>query len=120
MNQSIKLINRCPIPTPEAINLKQALEKLGVDVRVEPFDGYKHIDLEIPKARLDIEVDGIHHLTNTHQILADLNRGYYSHKDGFNTMHIPNEMIHKHLPEIAEALAKASKIRERKIHVHLC
>ena len=34
-------------------------------------------------------------------------------------MHIPNEMIHNHLKEISEALAEASKIRERKIHIHL-
>ena len=34
-------------------------------------------------------------------------------------MHIPNEMIHKHLEEIADALAKASKIREHKLHIHL-
>lgn len=30
-----------------------------------------------------------------------------------------NEMIRKHLKEISEALAEASKIRERKICVHL-
>lgn len=115
----IKITHRSPQPTQETLDLKEALEKLGVEVQIEVFDGYKHIDLEIAKAKLDVEIDGIHHLINPNQILADLNRGYYSHKDGYNTMHIPNEMIHKHLSEISKALAKACKIRESKMRVHL-
>jgi hypothetical protein len=34
-------------------------------------------------------------------------------------MHIPNEMIHAHLKEISEALAEASKIKEKEIRVHV-
>jgi len=64
-------------------------------------------------------VDGIQHLTDPKQILADLGRGYYSHKNGYDTLHIQNEMLRKHLDEIADALAEASKVRERKIHVVL-
>jgi len=115
----IKILHTTPKPTKETLDLKNALEKLGVEVRIEVFDGHKHIDLEITKAKLDVEIDGIHHLINPHQILADLNRGYYSHKDGFNTMHIPNEMVRKHLKDISGALAEASKIREQKIHLRL-
>jgi len=115
----LKIINKYPTPTKEAQDLKLALEKRGVLVYVELDDGYKHIDLAIPRAKLNIEVDGIKHLTDPNQILADLSRGYYSHKNGYNTMHIPNEMIHSHLKEISEALAEASKIREQKIHIHL-
>jgi very-short-patch-repair endonuclease len=111
----INLIHKTPIPTPETLLLKEALEKLNVDVRIEVFDGHKHIDLMLPKAKLDIEVDGKHHLTNPKQILADLNRDFYSHKDGFGTMHIPNRMIHVHLKEISEALAEVSRMREGKI-----
>lgn len=115
----LRIISKYPTPTQEARALKEALEEKGVRVYVELNDGYKHVDLAIPRAKLNIEVDGIQHLTNPHQIVADLNRGYYSTKKGFNTMHIPNEMIHSHLTEISEALAEASKIRERKIYVHL-
>lgn len=115
----LKIINRYPTPTKEARDLKEALEGRGVRVYLELDDGHKHIDLAIPKAKLNIEIDGIQHLTDPHQILADLNRGYYSHKNGYNTMHIPNEMIHSHLKEISEALAEVSKIREQKIYVHL-
>ena len=115
----LKIINKFSVPTEEARALKKALEQQGIRVYVELDDGHKRIDLAIPKAKLNVEVDGIQHLTNPHQILADLSRGYYSHKNGFDTMHIPNEMIHSHLKEISEALAEASKIREKKIHIHL-
>lgn len=115
----LQIINKTPIPTPETLLLKEALEKLGVEVKIEVFDGFKHIDIEIAKAKLDVEVDGIYHLTNPHQILRDLHRGYYSHKDGFNTMHIPNEMVIKHLKEISEALAGAAKMKEQQIRVHI-
>jgi very-short-patch-repair endonuclease len=115
----LKIINRYPIPTKEASDLKESLKKRGVQVYIELDDGYKHIDLAIPKARLNIEVDGIKHLTDPNQIVADLGRGYFSHKKGYNTMHIPNEMIHKHLEEIADALAEATKIRAHKLHIRL-
>ena len=86
---------------------------------VELHDGFKTVDLAIPRAKINVEVDGIQHLTDPKQILADLGRGYYSHKNGYDTMHIPNEMVRTHLDEIAEALAEASKMRERKIHVFI-
>ena len=41
---------------------------------VELHDGHKHIDLTIPKAKINVEVDGIQHLTNADQIVADLSR----------------------------------------------
>jgi very-short-patch-repair endonuclease len=115
----LKIISNYRNPTKEAKDLKEALNNLGVRVLVELNDGHKHIDLAIPKAKINIEVDGIQHLTNPSQILSDLHRGYYSNKNGFNTIHIPNEMIRLHLKEISEALAEASKIREQKIHVHV-
>lgn len=118
-NIMLKLIHHNTIPTKEALDLKKALEEKGVRVYKELDDGHKHIDLAIPKAKLNLEIDGIQHLTNPNQIVSDLNRGYYSHKNGYDTMHIPNEMIRSHLKEISEALAEASKIRERKIYVHL-
>jgi len=114
----LKITHPKPEPTKIALELKEALENLGVEVKMEPFDGYKYIDMEIPKAKLDIEVDGIHHLTSSEQILKDLNRGYWSNQDGYNTIHIPNEMVRKYLKEISKALAEASKIKEQKMHVN--
>ena len=115
----ILLVGAYRVPTKEAQGLKVALEQRGVTVYQELDDGHKHIDLAIPKAKLNIEVDGIRHLTDYKQILADLGRGYYSRKNGYDTMHIPNELIHAHLEEIADALAEAAKIREKIIHIHL-
>jgi very-short-patch-repair endonuclease len=115
----IKIIKKYRNPTKEATDLKQALEEKGVRVLVELHDGHKHIDLAIPKAKLNIEVDGIQHLTDPNQIVSDLSRGYYSHKNGYDTMHVPNEMVRLHKDEIASALAEASKIREQKIYLHM-
>src|SRR5689334_3065616 len=80
-------------PTKEAIALKEALEKLGIRVLAEVDDGHKHIDLAIPSARINIEVDGGYHLTNPYQILADLKRSHYSDDLGYDTIHISNEAI---------------------------
>lgn len=118
-NSPVVRIRHNRIPTQKARELKDALLKRGVKVYVELHDGFKTVDLAIPNAKINIEVDGVHHLTNTKQILADLNRGYYSHKNGYDTMHIQNETIEKHLDKIADALAEAAKIRQEKIFVNL-
>lgn len=115
----LKIYHSKNIPTEEAICLRNALVKRGVKVYKELHDGFKTIDLTLPRAKINIEVDGIQHLTDPKQILADLGRGYYSHKSGYDTMHIQNDMIRNHLDEIADALADASKTREQKIHVYL-
>jgi very-short-patch-repair endonuclease len=70
--------------TPDSEKLKKELEKLnirvlaGVKERDEDGDVVKPIDLAIPAARLNIEVDGRHHLTSSRQIRADLERATYS------------------------------------------
>ncbi len=95
--------------------LKLALEKLGVRVLSQVYDGHKHIDLAIPSAKINIEVDGKRHLTDPHQIISDLSRSHYSDTSGYETVHIPNEYIHDDLEKIAKALAEAAAIRERQI-----
>jgi very-short-patch-repair endonuclease len=117
--EKIKIVKKFRSPSKEASDLKAALESRDVRVLVEVHDGHKHIDLTIPKAKLNVEIDGIQHLIDPNQIVADLSRGYYSHKNGYDTMHIPNEMVRLHKDEIANALAEASKIRERKIYLHM-
>ncbi len=115
----LKIHRHRNVPTVEAANLKKALEDRGVQVYEELHDGFKTVDLALPRAKINIEVDGIQHLTNPQQILADLGRGYYSHKNGYDTMHIQNELIRSHLEEIADALATASKTRQQKIEVYM-
>jgi len=47
--------------TPEAIKLCEALIKMGFNAELEKSDGYKHIDIAIPKFKVNIEVDGMQH-----------------------------------------------------------
>ncbi len=119
MIHMLSIVQQRTAPTKEASSLCDALRQRGVQVYVELDDGHKTIDLAVPRAKINIEVDGIQHLTNPRQILADLGRGFYSHKNGYDTMHIQNEMIRTHLEEIADALAEASKVREQKIFLHV-
>ncbi len=116
---NVKIFHKTKLPTKQALALSDALERNGIKTKLELFDGHKHIDITVPSARLDIEIDGISHLINHKQIVADLNRGYYSHHSGYNTMHIPNEMVDKYLEKIAKALAETCKIRAEKLHIHL-
>ncbi len=102
-------------PTPEEKMLKEALEEHGLRVLAQVRDGFKKIDLTIPDAKINIEVDGKQHLTNPHQIISDMARTYYSDKLGYETVHIPNAYIHSDLGKIAKALAEAAKIREQQI-----
>jgi very-short-patch-repair endonuclease len=105
--------------TREAEQLKIALENFGLTVNEEFSDGFKTVDLRIPEANIDVEVDGLHHLTNAQQINRDLNRGYYSFLDGIATIHIPNKLINEHKQEIAKALAEACRIRQERLNLRI-
>lgn len=92
--------------------LREALKEKGIEVLVEAYDGFKSVDLVIPNAKLNIEVDGIHHLTNPYQIAADLSRDHYSDEMGFGTLHVHNWEVRTNLDKIASAIAEAAIIRE--------
>lgn len=102
-------------PTKYAGLLRKTLQKLGIRVLTEVNDGHKSIDLTIPSAKLDIEVDGNQHLTDASQIVRDLKRSHYSDREGYDTIHIPNAELKENLGGIASAVAEASKIREEEI-----
>lgn len=78
--------------TKYAIILYFHLKFRGVPAQLEKFDGHKHIDIAIPEAKINIEVDGAHHNYNTTQALSDLKRTYYSFKKGYYTIRIPNSL----------------------------
>jgi very-short-patch-repair endonuclease len=104
-------MERKPIPSKHAQLLYDALQKRRIKCELEVLDGNKHIDLSIEWAELDIEIDGIQHFTNPKQIHSDLERAYWSGRDGYDTIHIPNILIEKHLEEIADAIAKVARER---------
>ena|SRR3989338_8601683 len=107
------------IPTEHEVKLVEALRKRGVELEVHHGDGHKHVDIFIPKDNLYIEVDGMHHITRPDRIVSDLNRDYYSFKEGYFTKHITNEAIDSHLDEIATAIAKVAQNAPNKIGENL-
>lgn len=102
-------------PTKHEVKLIEALRKRGVELKVHHWDGHKHIDIYIPKDNLYIEVDGMPHITKPERIISDLNRDYFSFKEGFFTKHVTNEAIDSHLDEIADAVAHVTKNAPNKI-----
>ncbi len=109
---SIHVLHTQPKPTSIEKSLCDALTHQGIEVVPQAHDGYKHVDIKLPEGKMYVEIDGMQHLINPHQIVADLDRGHFSHKDGYDTMHIPNEMVRRHLGEITLGLAQAVKMRE--------
>jgi very-short-patch-repair endonuclease len=73
---------------------------------LEKFDGFKTIDIAIPLAKINIEVDGVHHNANSQQALADLKRTYYSFLEGYYTLRIPNSLLRSNLEETTEYIAE--------------
>ncbi|MCU0653568.1 MAG: hypothetical protein MUD10_04900 [Candidatus Pacebacteria bacterium] len=81
-------------PTSEARELAKLLEGYGWHPELEKWDGFKHIDIAITSAKVNIEVDGRRHDYSQKQALADLKRSYYSFKKGYITLRIPNVLVH--------------------------
>ncbi len=100
-------------PTKYVIELRNALESRGVKTEVEHDDGHKRIDLYLKEARLNIEVDGIQHVTNPEQIMKDFRRDHFSELEGIYTLHISNYIVNHHLKALADAIKEV--VEERKI-----
>ena len=97
--------------TSHAKRLYNALKKLGIKCQLEVEDGYKSIDISIPWAGLDIEVDGKHHILNPNQLFSDIQRTHYSKEDGFETIRISNSMIEENLYGVAKSIATVARKR---------
>lgn len=98
-------------PTSQAQALHDALIARGIKCELEKYDGYKHIDLAIPWARMNIEVDGSQHYLDPKQMMADDKRDYYSMCKGFKTFRLPNLIIENRLDEVADTLAQVARNR---------
>lgn len=92
--------------TKEAIALYVALKKNRVPAELEKDDGFKRIDIAIPKYRINIEVDGVHHNVSFKQAMSDLKRTYHSFQKGYYTLRIPNKLIHENLEETADYITE--------------
>lgn len=90
--------------TPEALSLYLELRKRDVPAELEKWDGYKHIDIAIVEAKINIEIDGMHHSFDPQQAKSDLMRTYYSFMKGYYTLRIPNQLVRSHLDETADMI----------------
>ena len=96
--------------TPQVTKLYNALMDRGIKCEMEVFDGHKHIDISIPWAKIDIEVDGLYHYTDPEKIISDFKRSYWSiQRDDYDTFHVPNTIIDSHLEKVADALAEVAR-----------
>jgi very-short-patch-repair endonuclease len=91
-------------PTKQTLLLAEALKAKGVEFELEYWDGHKHIDIYIPKAKIAIEIDGLQHYLDPKQVSADFNRDYYSNKEEIFTKRFPNTITEEHTGEIAEMI----------------
>jgi very-short-patch-repair endonuclease len=108
------------IITSQAIKLSEALKDRGIHNELESDDGHKHVDISIPWAKLNLEVDGGYHLTNSEQWFRDLKRDLYSHNEGKSTIHIPNHYVDTHLDELANVIAEViRKKRQNRLRILL-
>jgi len=103
------------IITPQAIKLHEALKERGIHNELEPFDGHKHVDISIPSAKLNLEIDGKYHLTDPEHLFRDLERDSFSHKKGISTIRIPNYFVDRHLPELADSIVEVARKRKNEI-----
>lgn len=113
-NSNLPMVNEQMEPTPQAKRLHEALNKRDIHNELEFDDGHKRVDIHIPSARLNVEVDGKYHLTDPEHLFRDLERDSYSHSDGVDTIRIPNFYVDSHLNEIADAIAEVTRKRQSK------
>lgn len=74
-----------------------ALKDRGVPPELEKSDGFKSINIAVPHAKVNIEVDGMQHSYNGKQALSDLHRPLHSFKKGYSTLRIPNTLAEYYL-----------------------
>jgi len=97
-------------PTKQALALASALEKRGIKVELEHWDGHKHVDVFVPATGLYVEIEGLQHFVNSQQISADFMRDHYSDAEKHPTFRITNQLVETHLEEIADAVANLGTV----------
>lgn len=105
-----------PKSTPEAKKLYFELKKRGIPAELEKWDGHKHIDIAIPSAKINVEVDGGQHNFKSEQALADLRRTYFSFKKGYFTLRIPNSLIRDNFEETVRLVCGVVRASQRKLN----
>jgi len=105
------------VPMPQENLLAKELQERNIELIQQYNDGHKTIDIYIPSAKLDIEVDGMDHYMVPRQIISDFKREYWSERAGYHTIHIPNKFIDRedYLLNIVDALVEVVKLRKEEL-----
>ncbi len=53
-----------------------------------------------------MEIDGLQHYLSANQIMSDIERDYWSYKDGFKTFRVPNFVAMTNYKKVVDALVK--------------
>lgn len=101
------------IPTLKAQKLGNKLREFGWPVQFEKWDGHKHIDIAIPEAKYNIEVDGRQHSSNLKQVIADTKRDFYSRQKGFETQRVSNSLLENDSSIEEQARLIDEKLKDR-------
>lgn len=104
-----------PKPTYYAQRIINELGKRGIKAIPEYSDGHKCVDIYIPEAKLDIEVDGSHHTRDVEQALRDLLRTKFSLEQGRRTIRIPNSLVYNHPEKVADIIREIVDKDKKKI-----
>lgn len=96
--------------TRETLYLFLRLKQNNLNPILEFWDGFKTVDIAIPHANIHIEVDGRQHNTDHLVALADLQRTFFSLKNGITTIRIPNSLVHEGLEDCVDCLTQIINI----------
>lgn len=99
--------------TDQSTDLYFALKRRGVPALLENNDGHKTVDISVPDAFVNIEVDGKQHF-NSSQALRDLKRSLHDFRKGIFTIHVPNALVQKNLEECADLLTEFLNVSKAK------
>ena len=101
--------------TKAAIAFYFGLKKYGLNPTLEHNDGHKTVDIALLDNHLYFEIDGIHHFEGE-QAFADIQRNFFSWREGFQTFHIPNWIArnNKKLDEAAYFISDIIKQKKEK------
>lgn len=102
--------------TDSSIALYFELKSRGVPAKLEKFDGFKTIDIAVPEAKVNIELDGLHHSLDFNQAMNDLRRTYYSFLKGYFTLRLPNIIVEENLEEVANYIVEMLAVNRNRLH----
>lgn len=105
--------------TRETLLIYFSLINRGIDVELEKEIGNNfRVDLAIPSARINIEIDGEQHNLVSNQALTDLKRTEYSLRYDYYTLRIPNSLVRDFykLDDTIDILVEIIKNRECRLN----